>query len=68
MDVKISTVKTYCIQVTEPQARDLLRLSRAIDADLMVSVDRKDRTGTLETLSTLRQALLASGLSLKDPS
>ena len=66
MDVTIQTEKTYSVTMTEHQARNMLRLSRAIDAN-DVRPEYADVTGTLETLNDLRQALLASGLQHKDP-
>ena len=65
MDVKIRTEKTITLSMTEPQAIDLLRLSRAIGRpDLDDTFDNP--SGTLETLDNIRQALLSAGLQLKD--
>lgn len=61
MDVNTKTETTYVVSMTADQARDLLRIARAIDDDV-ANCSR----GELETLSTLRQALLSSGLTLKD--
>jgi hypothetical protein len=66
MDVTVRTEKTYLVTMTEPQARNMLRLARAINSD-DISVAEIDKTGTLETLDNLRQGLLSSGLTLKDP-
>jgi len=66
MDVQIESVKTFVVTMTEHQARNMLRLSRAIDAN-DIRPEYADVTGTLETLDDLRQALLSSGLQHKDP-
>jgi hypothetical protein len=70
MDVTVKTEKTFVVSMTESQAVNMLRLSRAIDGVILqeeIGLTGNDRTGTLETLSDLRQALLASGITLKDP-
>ena len=71
MDVTVKTEKTFVVTMTEFQANNLLRLSRAIDDVILqeeIGLTAADRTGTLETLDDLRQALLTSGLTLKkDP-
>lgn len=66
MDVSVRTEKTIVLSMTEPQALDLLRLSRAIgrpDLDDTFT----NPSGTLETLDNIRQALLSGGLVIKDP-
>lgn len=69
MDVVVKTEKTFVVYMTETQAVNLLRLSRAIDGVILqeeIGLTGGDRTGTLETLDDLRQALLNSGLN-QDP-
>ncbi len=61
MNINIRAVKTFCVEMTETQARDLLRLSVAINEDDAIV---RQEINTLETLNDLRQALLATGLTL----
>lgn len=69
MDVKLTTEITYTVSMTETQATNLLRLSRALDVN-DIRPEYADVTGTLETLDDLRQALLNAGVKpspIKDP-
>ena len=61
MNINIRKVKTYCVEMTETQAQDLLRLAVALDED---NKPAGNNNRTLETLNDLRQALLRSGLTL----
>lgn len=70
MDVTVRTEKTIVVSMTELQAVNLLRLARAIDSTILqeeIGLTGNDQTGTLETLDNLRQALLTSGITPKDP-
>ncbi len=65
MDIIIRTEKTYCIEVTEHQARDLLKIAVTVDSRINEPGGPFDGT-EMETLNALRQALLQAGLK-KDP-
>jgi hypothetical protein len=54
MDVKTETTKTYWLGMTEHQARDLLSIAMVHELKYTDSEE--------ETLDTVRQTLLATGL------
>lgn len=61
MNVTVKIKKTFYIEMTEDQARDLLDIAVTAEKKMIKLMDSPD-----ETLNALRQALLTAGVYLKD--
>lgn len=67
MNVTTKNVKTYCVEMTEDQAHDLLRVSTTYTDWVKAFPDVEkttDQKNIIETLNALGQALLTAGVYL----